>query len=160
MTYSTDIKNLFLDSYLKGLSLKAISKNINVSLNALYKWKIIYSYNIENEVRIEENFDINVPKRSTNKKCKYIKSVVNYVNDNIGCNLNNIHEHVCYGISKTTINTILKENKISHKRFKTHIVGKDIEIINNERKYFIQNITKNDFMNSIHIDEKSRFKCN
>ena len=155
MTYSTDIKNLFLDYYLKGISLKEISKNINVSLNALYKWKIIYSYNIENEVRIEENFDINIPKRSTNKKCKYIKSVVDYVNDNIGCSLNNIHEHVCFGISKTTINTILKENKISHKRFKTHIVGKDIEIINNERINFVQNINKNDFMNSIHIDETS-----
>jgi transposase len=38
MTYNLDIINLFINQYLNNISLKNISKNLNISLQTLKRW--------------------------------------------------------------------------------------------------------------------------
>ena len=49
MTYSTDIINLFINQYLNNVSLNNISNNLNISLQTLKRWIILYSNNIVNK---------------------------------------------------------------------------------------------------------------
>ena len=63
--------------------------------------------------------------RKTNKKYLYKDIIVDYENLNNGCSLDDIYIHIKMQISKTSMMTLLKENKITHERFKVHVVGKD-----------------------------------
>lgn len=155
MTYSLEIKNIFLYKYLNKQSVKLISIELNISEQTIYKWIIKYRFNIKNNIRIESKNIIGEPLRNTNKRYLYKDLIVNFVNENNGCSLNDIYKFINLKISKPTIITLLKENKISHKRFKTHIVCKSIDIINEERRVFSKKLTKEKFMNSIYIDESS-----
>ena len=56
MTYSLEIKNLFLYKFLNGDSLKEISKSLNIHYQTLYLWIKKYDYNIKNKEIIKENF--------------------------------------------------------------------------------------------------------
>jgi len=153
MTYSLEIKNLFLFKILEKQSLKSISIELNISIQTIYKWYYKYSYNIENKIRINNEKVKGMPQRSTNKRHLYKDTIIDYVNSNNGCGLINIHKYINRNISQSTICILLKENNISHKRFKTHIVCKSLDIINNERKVFCEKIKKSEFMDGIHIDE-------
>jgi len=155
MTYSLEIKNIFLYKYLNKQSVKLISIELNISEQTIYKWINKYRFNIENNIRIESKNIIGEPLRNTNKRYLYKDLIVNFVNENNGCSLNDIYKFINLKISKPTIITLLKENKISHKRFKTHIVCKSIDIINEERRVFSKKLNKEKFMNSIYIDESS-----
>jgi transposase len=155
MTYSLEIKNIFLYKYLNKQSIRSISIELNISEQTIYKWVNKYKFNINNKIKIENKKQIGIPQRNTNKRFLYKDSIINFVNENNGCSLNDIHKHIDLKISKSTIITLLQENNISHKRFKTHIVCKSIETINKERKIFAKSLTKEHFMNSIHIDESS-----
>ena len=155
MTYSLEIKNIFLYKFLNKQSVKSISIELNISEQTIYKWINKYEFNINNNIKIENKHNIGMPQRNTNKRFLYKDLIVNFINKNNGCSLNDIYKHVNLKISKTTIITLLQENNISHKRFKTHIVCKNINIINEEKKLFAKSLTEKQFMNSIYIDESS-----
>ena len=155
MTYSLEIKNIFLNKYLKKQSVKSISIELDISDQTIYKWINKYKFNIDNNIRIENKIIIGIPQRKTNKRYLYRDTIINFVNENNGCSLNDIYKHIDLKISKSTIIALLQENKISHKRFKTHIVCKSIDIINKEREIFAKNLNKIQFMNNIYIDESS-----
>jgi hypothetical protein len=119
MTYSLDVKNIFLYKFINEESLNDISKALNVHINTLYYWIIKYDYNIKNKINIElEKKDFF---RNTNKKHIYKDSIINFINKNEGCSLNDIY-HVNKQISKSTIINIIKENNITHKRYKIHVL--------------------------------------
>lgn len=157
MTYSLEIKNIFLNKYLKKQSVKSISIELDISDQTIYKWINKYKFNIDNNIRIENKIIIGIPQRKTNKRYLYRDTIINFVNENNGCSLNDIYKHIDLKISKSTIIALLQENKISHKRFKTHIVCKSIDIINKEREIFAKNLNKIQFMNNIYIDELKRY---
>ena len=53
MTYSLEIKNIFLYKYLNKQSVKLISSELNISEQTIYKWINKYKFNINNNIRIE-----------------------------------------------------------------------------------------------------------
>ena len=70
--------------------------------------------------------------------------------------LKSISNHIENNLSNSTISTLLKKNGISHKKFKTHIIPKTIEQINDIRKIYSNTINKNEFLEDIvSIDETS-----
>ncbi len=155
MTYSSEIKNLFLYKYLKGESVETISQSLNIHYQTIYTWINKYSENIEKQINITNEKEKNVPIRKTNKRYLYKDIIVNYVNSNNGCSLDDIYMHIKMQISKTSIITLLKENKITHKRFKVHVVGKDPEKIKEERIIFSKKLNIDEYLDGIHIDESS-----
>lgn len=155
MTYSLEIKNLFLFKYLNGESVKTISKSLNIHHHTIYSWINKYDYNIKNQINVTEEKKENIPIRKSNKRYLYKNIIVEYVKLNNGCSLDDIYRHINMKISKTSIKLLLKENKITHKRFKVHIVGKSPEKINEERINFSKNLNINEYLNGIHIDESS-----
>jgi transposase-like protein len=90
MTYSLEIKNIFLYKYLNKQSVKLISIELNISEQTIYKWINKYRFNIENNIRIESKNIIGEPLRNTNKRYLYKDLIVNFVNENNGCSLNDI----------------------------------------------------------------------
>ena len=124
MTYHLDIVNLFVDKYLKNEKLSRISKSIEVSIPTLRKWIDKYSINIacQKPVTVIKNT------RTCHSK-QHIDTIKSYVNSHEGCSLNNIYHYINKIISKPTICRILKNNNVTRKRFKPHIVGKDPELI-------------------------------
>jgi len=56
MSYNKDIINLFINQYINNTNLKTISNNLNISIQTLKRWIIIYSNNIVNKTRINSDF--------------------------------------------------------------------------------------------------------
>jgi transposase len=156
MTYSTDIINLFINQYLNNVSLNNISNNLNISLQTLKRWIILYSNNIINKIPLKNNnLERNKKLHGSNKKHMYNLEIVNYVYKNEGCLLNDIYEVINKKISKSTICRILKENNISRKRCNIRVVCKDINKIEELRKEFSKSVKEEDFIESEFIDETS-----
>jgi len=60
MTYNLDIINLFINQYINDIGLNVISKNLNISLQTLYRWEYLYSNNILNQKLVnKETIDKN-----------------------------------------------------------------------------------------------------
>ena len=56
-------------------------------------------------------------------------------------------------ISKPSICKLLKKNNITHKRYKTRIIAKDINLIEADRKIIANSFTDEEYLNMIAIDE-------
>ena len=90
------------------------------------------------------------------KKHLYTNKILKYVDDYPGNGLKSISNHIENNLSNSSISTLLKKNGISHKKFKTHIIPKTIEQINDIRKIYSNTINKNEFLEDIvSIDETS-----
>ena len=103
MTYSLEIKNIFLAKYLNKQTINSISIELDISCQTIYKWILKYKSNIENNIRIENKIIPGSPQRNTNKRCLYKDSIVDFINKNNGCCLNDIHKHIDFNISKSII---------------------------------------------------------
>lgn len=155
MTHSIDIVNLFINHTINNVKKVKISQLLNVSLGTINKWSKIYSWNIRNSTLITK---INkwYTHHGLSKKHKYVNQIVDYVNNHEGCSLNDISDNLPYKcLSLSTICRTLKENNITHKRYKTHVICKDPKIINQNRIDFSNNVDFNKFDDFICIDETS-----
>lgn len=155
MTYNKDIINLFINQYINNTDLKTISNNLNISIQTLKRWIIIYSNNIVNKTRINSNILKNKKLHGSNKKHKYSLNIINFVYKNEGCLLEDIYNFINKEISKSTICRILKENNITRKRCNIRVVCKDISKIEEIRNEFSKNVIKEEFLESEFIDETS-----
>ena len=156
MTYNLDIINLFINQYLNNISLKNISKNLNISLQTLKRWLLLYSNNIINKQPIKkETIEKNKKLHGSNKKDKYTFEIINFVFKNEGCLLDDIYNFINKEISKSTICRILKENNITRKKCNIRVVCKDINKIEEIRYEFSKNVNKEIFLESEFIDETS-----
>jgi len=155
--YNIEFINLFIFHYRNGLSIFDISKFLMVSLNTLYRWIHLYDFEIQNNIIITQEVFNSKKKPNKSKKIHlYYKKVENYVNENLGCQLNDIKKHIKNDLSCSSICRILKELKLTRKRFKTHSYCKDISNIKEDRKTFSkQLINQNKFHDFISIDESS-----
>ena len=94
--------------------------------------------------------------RASSKKHKFNNLIINYVNENLGCNLKDINTNITKNeISLSSICRVLKENNISRKKINTKIVCKDENKIIEDRKNFCEETNKTDFYDYISIDESS-----
>ena len=156
MTYNLDIINLFINQYLNNISLKNISKNLNISLQTLKRWLLLYSNNIINKQPIKkETIEKNKKLHGSNKKDKYTFEIINFVFKNEGCLLDDIYNFINKEISKSTICRILKENNITRKKCNIRVVCKDINKIEEIRYEFSKNVNEEIFLESEFIDETS-----
>ena len=156
MTYNLDIINLFINQYINDIGLNVISKNLNISLQTLYRWEYLYSNNILNQKLVnKETIDKNKKLHGLNKKNNYILKIIDFVYKNEGCLLNDIYEFLNKEISKSTICRILKENGITRKRCNIRVVCKDIDKIEEIRYEFSKNVEDDTFLESEFIDETS-----
>lgn len=123
---------------------------LNISVNTIYRWvKIYYSKKIIIS-RIENRI-----KPINNNKKELVDKIINYINKNSGCSLKDIKNYINNKISISTIHRILKNNNISHKKIKNHLVFKSKNEIDSIRKEFVKNINIDDINNNIYIDESS-----
>ena len=134
------------------------SKILNISNGTFNNWFIKFNYYFINNTQLTIN-DYNTIKKQNihklTKQHKFKDNIIDYVNNNNGCTLNNINKDITKdNISLSTICRILKNNNISKKRFNTRIVCKDIDKIKEDRQNFSL-VTDNSFYNYISIDESS-----
>ena len=156
MTYSVDIINLFINNYINGITLSIISKNINISIQTLRRWINLYENNIINKLPLKnEDLFKNKNIHRLNKRYKFKNDIINYVNKNEGCLLDDIYKNINKLISKPSICRILKENNITRKRCNIRVVCKDIDKINELRIEFSKTVDENTFLESEFIDESS-----
>ena len=161
MTYSIDIINLCIRHYYNGEKINNISKIIDVSVTNIYNWIHKYFNNFNNGIYITDSEfkiikDIKLKQHKSNKTNKYEELICNYVNNNQGCSLNDIlSNNPSVKLSKSFICRILKKNNISHKRFKTRIIPRNITEIENNRRVIANSFTNEEFLNMISIDESS-----
>ena len=126
MTYSLDVINLAIAHLHTNKSKKEISSILKITRPTLNSWITKYSNNILNMEKVTQKSSSMFHKN--NKINKYLESVRLFVNDNIGCSLNDIHEHINKEISKSSICNILKQLNITHKK---------IQIPHNEQHHII-----------------------
>ena len=153
MTYSLDIINLTIKYLSEGKSKKFISDNLQVSRQTVYEWSKKFKNNIINIKPVIKE-QLKNDDHKNNKINKYINIVKSFVNNNIGCSLNDIYFVVNKEISKSSVCNILKKINITHKKINTNIVCKDINKIIDERKTFVSNLNFN-IEDIIYIDESS-----
>jgi len=144
--YSADIINLCIKHYNENKNISTISYLLYVSKQTIYNWFYKYRYNFDNNIFIE-NINKSIQKQLNED------FVCEYVNSNIGCSLDNIAKTV--NISKSTIYRILKRNNYSSKKIINKTIPYDIDKMINIRKEFSNNISDNEFLNCISIDESS-----
>ena len=128
--------------------------HLNISMGTINYWSILYSDNIINKYFLT-TYNMIKKLHGLNKKKEYESAIIEYVNNNEGCTLNDIIKNVTNTLSKSSICRLLKENNISRKRIRNRIVCKDINKIMIERNNFANNLNSNDFNNYISIDESS-----
>ena len=134
MTYSLDIINLTIKYLSDKKSKKFISDVLQVSRQTIFLWSKKYKNNIVNTEPIT-NEQLNNDNHKNNKINKYINIIKEYVNDNIGCSLNDIYSKINKNISISSICTILKKLNITHKKINNNVVCKDINKIIRIKKY-------------------------
>ena len=152
MTYSLDVINLAIAHLHTNKSKKEIASILKITRPTLNSWITKYSNNILNMEKVTQKSSSMFHKN--NKINKYLESVRLFVDANIGCSLNDIHEHINKEISKSSICNILKQLNITHKKINNHIVCKDLDQIKNERTLFVNNLEFN-INDAIYIDESS-----
>ena len=152
MTYSLDVINLAITHLITKKPKKEIASILKITRPTLNLWITKYSDNILNMEQVTQKSSNMLHKN--NKINKYLKPVKLYVDANIGCSLNDIHEHINKDISKSSICNILKQLNITRKRINNHIVCKDLVQIENERTLFVNNLKFN-INDAIYIDESS-----
>lgn len=156
MTYSIDIINLFINNYINGITLSKISENTNISIQTLRRWINLYRNNIINKLPLkDEDLFKNKNIHKLNKRYKFKNDIINYVNKNEGCLLDDIYKNINKVISKPSICRILKENNITRKRCNIRVVCRDIDKINELRVEFSKTVNEDTFLDSEFIDETS-----
>ena len=156
MTYSIDIINLFINNYINGITLSKISENTNISIQTLRRWINLYKNNIINKLPLkDEDLFKNKNIHRLNKRYKFKNNIINYVNKNEGCLLDDIYKNINKVISKQSICRILKENNIIRKRCNIRVVCRDIDKINELRVEFSKTVNEDTFLDSEFIDETS-----
>ena len=156
MTYSIDIINLFINNYINGITLSKISENTNISIQTLRRWINLYKNNIINKLPLkDEDLFKNKNIHRLNKRYKFKNDIINYVNKNEGCLLDDIYKNINKVISKPSICRILKENNITRKRCNIRVVCRDIDKINELRVEFSKTVDEDTFLDSEFIDETS-----
>jgi transposase len=156
MTYSIDIINLFINNYINGITLSKISENTNISIQTLRRWINLYKNNIINKLPLkDEDLFKNKNIHRLNKRYKFKNNIINYVNKNEGCLLDDIYKSIKKEISKPSICRILKENNITRKRCNIRVVCRDIDKINELRVEFSKTVDEDTFLDSEFIDETS-----
>jgi transposase len=132
-----------------------ISKILNISIMTINKWEILYRENIINKTfLINHKSAINI--HGLNKKNKYIESIINYVDSNEGCSLNDIKINATQNnLSNASICRILKENNITRKKIQNRIVCKNIDKIKEDRTLFANYKDNDNLIDYISIDETS-----
>jgi len=156
MTYSIDIINLFINNYINRISISEISKNIHISIQTLRRWIKLYKNNIINKIPLkDEDLLKNKNIHRLNKKYKFRNDIINYVNKNEGCLLDDIYKNINKEISKSTICRILKENNITRKKCNIRVVCRNIDKINELRIEFSKTVDEDIFLDSEFIDETS-----
>ena len=156
MTYSIDIINLFINNYINGITLSKISENTNISIQTLRRQINLYRNNIINKLPLKDK-DLfkNKNIHRLNKRYKFKNDIINYVNKNEGCLLDDIYKNINKVISKPSICRILKENNITRKRCNIRVVCRDIDKINELRVEFSKTVNEDTFLDSEFIDETS-----
>ena len=156
MTYSIDIINLFINNYINGITLSKISENTNISIQTLRRWINLYRNNIINKIPLkDEDLFKNKNIHRLNKRYKFKNDIINYVNKNEGCLLDDIYKNINKVLSKPSICRILKENNITRKRCNIRVVCRDIDKINELRVEFSKTVDEDTFLDSEFIDETS-----
>ncbi len=151
MAYSVDIINLFINAFKKGIHLNIISKNLNISVQTLFRWSKIYDINNLTQI-INKRIII---KSKEPKIIKYKKITVNEINENPRLTLKELKLKLNNCVSVSTLCRILKNEKISYKKINNRLVFKTEEKINEERKVWSKNVNIADYSSGIHIDESS-----
>ena len=158
MTYTVDIVNICINHLMELAPIKHISKMLSISEPTIRKWKYLYNNFIENKIFLTDN-DYNKKDKIHASTIKHLYSdeIINYVNENEGCDYNDILNKIDNKISSSTLCRILKENNITRKRFKTRIVCKNIDKIIEDRIKFCEDVSNNNINieNAISIDEVS-----
>ena len=154
MTYSIDIVNLFIKHHINGVSIMNIAKMLNISRLTLYRWLIKYKYNIDNKQSVT-NHNLKNSIHKLYKLSNYNDKIIKYVNNNEGCTLENIKNHINNELSNSSICRILKIHNITRKRISRRIISKPIEQIIEDRKNFSKKIKNKEFEHAIYLDESS-----
>ena len=161
MSYSIDIINLAITKFNILFNLSKVAKLIEVSLRTIYNWYYKYNSFFQNNIHITNEYLKNISVRKTNKINNYKDAINNYVNNNEGCSLNDLYEHINKDISKPSICKILKLNGISRKRIINRIVCKDINKIKQDRINFKEHIINNNInYNTIYALDECSFCIN
>lgn len=162
MTHSYIIINIVIEKYNLGTKMKEISTFLDINISTLYKWLNIYKNNFNSNILFtEKTFKEQKKIHGASKTHNYEASIVEYVDNNNGCSLNDIHMHIDKHISKSSICKLLKKNKITRKKVNTRIVGKDIEKIKQDRHNFSDKIkNENIIFNDLYLIDESSFCIN
>jgi len=132
-----------------------ISNKINVSINTIRKWKILYKNFIYTQSYLTQKLNNNKIHKS-NKISYYFDTIKNYVKNNNGCSLEQIKVNAINNeLSNSSICRVLKINNMSRKRIQNHVVCKNIDKINEDRVNYANNFSDSEFLNYISIDESS-----
>ena len=102
MTYSFDVINLAITYLITKKPKKEIASILKITRPSLNLWITKYYDNILNMEQVTHK-SLNM----LHKNNKYLQSVKLYVNANIGCSLNDIHEHINKDISKSSKNNYI-----------------------------------------------------
>ena len=126
MTYSIDTINKFIEFANTSNNLSQYSSTSNISKKTLIKWYNIYNDFIINKTRITQKINSNNI-HGLSKNHLYVEQILKYVNDNQGCKLKEISNHINNKLSLSTISNLLKNNNINHKKCKTCIIPNPLE---------------------------------
>jgi transposase len=157
MTYSIDIINVCITKFNNNISVFNMAKMLEISHTNIYTWLAIYKDNFYNHIYITPEQLVDMKKNTlhkSNKINKYEEQICTYVNNNNGCSLNDILANLPdMNLSKSSICRVLKKNNITHKRFKTRIIGKDVNLIEADRTNIANILTHENYIDMISIDE-------
>ena len=116
--YNLEIKNLVIQKLINNVNKIQISNETNISLGTIHNWSIIYANNIHNQTYLTKHHQC-VRLHGLNKKNQYITQIIEYINSNSNCSLEDISRNITNNkLSKSSICKILKENNIVKKRKK------------------------------------------
>lgn len=159
MVYEIDIINVCIYHYSINTKILNISKMLNISKQIIYIWINKYNFYFVNNIQLTKEIYKNKPIHGSSKNYLYEKTIIDYVNNNNGCTLNDIlkdnFNNNNIKISKSSICKILKKNNITRKK----IINKNLPISYDElcqkRQEYSKLYDKINFINYISIDESS-----
>ena len=115
MAYSYIIINIVIEKYNLGTKMKEISAFLDINIGTLYRWHDIYKNNFNSNLLFtKKTFNEQKNIHGASKTHNYEPSIVEYVDNNNGCSLNDIHMHIDKHISKSSICKLFKKNTCKH----------------------------------------------
>ncbi len=141
----------------KGTSIKNVSKELEISIPTIRKFKTKFKMNLDNNISVTKDHLNKLKERHGNNKIDpYIEPITKYAKEHDFFTLKDIDNDITKGtLSNSSLSRLIKIAGCSHQRLQTKVINDTKENVDKKRADYVKDIKTDTVLESYYLDEIS-----